>query len=90
LFKAPGEWQIEKRIFLDRLVTQNRAAAERRVVVSPVLGGHRISADATELELDLKLAPNREPLIPEPGELEKEEQPETRSGLVELIEVPAD
>jgi hypothetical protein len=90
LYKAPGEWQIEKRMFVDRLVTENPAAKARRVVVSPVLGAHRISAQQTELKLELKLAPNREPLIPEPGELKRKKDGAGRPGLIELIEVPMD
>jgi hypothetical protein len=90
LYKAPGEWQIEKRMFLDRLVTGDAAVRQRRIVVSPVLGGHCISAEADDLKLELKLAPNREPVIPEPGELEAQKQAEQGTGLIELIEVPAD
>jgi hypothetical protein len=73
MHKPRGEWQIEKRMFLRRLVSETPVAERRDVVVSAALGGHAISAGQESLELELKLARNREPLIP-PPQAEPEEQ----------------
>jgi len=61
----PGEeWQIEKRMFLTRTVTEQASLAPRAIVIAPALGGHVVSAASSSVQLEVTLGPGREPLIP--------------------------
>ncbi len=67
MHRPRDKWQIEKRMFLLRLVSEDAVVEPRKVIVAPALGGHAISAQAGSVELAVELAPNREvPIPPEP------------------------
>ena len=64
MHKPAEEWQIEKRIFVQRLVSEQASVPRRAVYLVPELGGHKVSAEVSSLTLQLRLAPNADPLIP--------------------------
>lgn len=53
--KPADEWQIDKRFFIFRAISSKADLQPLKVVISPSLGGHRITAPADRLELDLSL-----------------------------------
>jgi len=71
MHKPKDEWQIEKRFFLWRDVSQDLSLKERAVYVSPALGGHRVTAEVSSVDVSAKLSPNKQqpiPPAPEPGD----------------------
>ncbi|KPK65295.1 MAG: hypothetical protein AMK73_03320 [Planctomycetes bacterium SM23_32] len=64
MHKPGEEWQIEKRMFLRRLVSETPTVPRRDVVITPALGGHTLSAQVDSLELEVTLARNSEPPVP--------------------------
>jgi len=61
----PGQqWQIEKRFFLDRVSGADLKLARRQVRLCPALGGHKVSAENADLQLDLQLEAADERLVP--------------------------
>lgn len=64
MHKPGDEWQIEKRFYVWRNVSQDPAMKRRDIVVTPALGGHRISAGAESVELQIRLGPNRQKPVP--------------------------
>jgi hypothetical protein len=64
MHKPGGEWQIDKRMFVQRTPSDKPLGEALAVVIVPELGAHVVSAQSAALQLDLKLAPNRESPIP--------------------------
>ncbi|MCK4284187.1 MAG: hypothetical protein KAX44_07710 [Candidatus Brocadiae bacterium] len=64
MHKPREEWQIEKRFYVYRLVSGTPTLKRRAIVISPALGGFRISAQVDTIEPEIKLGPNREKPIP--------------------------
>jgi len=82
MHKPRDEWQIEKRFFVYRIVSEDLSPEPRRVVVLPALGGHRVSAQAQEIDLEIRLRPTEEEPIPPPKRAEagKPESAEATDG----------
>ena len=74
MHKPKDEWQIEKRMYLDRLVSE-AIVAPRRLSIVPGLGGHRIAEGTEALDLSITLAPNSELPVPAPPPPEPKELP---------------
>ena len=68
MHKPKEEWQIEKRLAVFRYVSPKPDLPRERIVVDSKLGGHEVTAEKSDLNLELKLAPTRE--IPIPKEKE--------------------
>jgi hypothetical protein len=68
MHKPQDEWQIEKRMFLDRLVSEQAVVPRRRLCIVPALAGHRIAKGAEALTLTVDLTVQGEPPIPPPPE----------------------
>ncbi len=66
MHKPSVQWQIEKRMFVLRLVSEKALVTPRKVVIVPGLSGHRISAESPGVKVNVELAPNREVPIPDP------------------------
>jgi len=66
MHKPAGEWQIEKRMFLHRLVSEQAVVERRRLTVVPALGGHRIGAGVESLTLPIDLTVKGEAPVPPP------------------------
>ena len=75
MHKPSVQWQIEKRMFVLRLVSEKAIVEPRKVVIVPGLSGHRISAESPGVKVNVELAANREVLIPDPP-IDKPEAPD--------------
>jgi len=65
MHKPEKEWQIRKRFFVWRDLSKSHGLKRLEVVVSPSLGGHRISPERPDLQLKLELKRAGEPAIPD-------------------------
>ena len=75
MHRPEDEWQIKKRFYVNRQLTEAKEVPRENIVISPILGGHGISAESSELMVELALAPTKEPPIPpDPEEEECNEQ----------------
>jgi hypothetical protein len=64
MHRPGGEWQIEKRMFVQRASSDKPLVEAPATIVVPELGGHLISAQSADLQLEIKLAPNPQSPIP--------------------------
>ncbi len=79
MHKPGDEWQIEKRFFVYRTVSEDASAEPRRVVVLPALSGHRISAQTESVDVEVRLQPtDEEPVPPAPPSREDVGAPGSR------------
>ncbi len=62
--RPKDQWLIDKRFFLRRVPSQDAALKPLRVVVTPALGGHAVSAQTPDVKLDLQLPAQGEEAIP--------------------------
>jgi len=74
LHKPREQWQIKKRFYISRKQTADARDPRERIVVSPQLGGHSVTAEHKDLTLSLELGPNKEMPAPPPPPPTKEAQ----------------
>jgi len=55
MHKPIGEWQIQKRIFLTRIVSDKPLGEAPAIVIVPALGGHVVSAATADVRVDVAL-----------------------------------
>ena len=67
MYKPKKEWQITKRLFVWRQVSEHREVPREEIVIDPSLGGHVVSKEQSELHLKLELSPTKELPIPPPA-----------------------
>ena len=65
------QWQITKRLYVNRELTADRDDPRERIVLSPPLGGHVVDAEHRKLDLKLKLGPTEK--APAPSGTAKED-----------------
>lgn len=73
MHKPYDEWQRIKIFPLHRYLSGDAGHPKERVVVCPALGGHTVSSQHQNVQLDLKLAPTGEPLVGPPARAGEED-----------------
>jgi len=64
MHKPGAEWQIDKRMFVQRASSDKPLGEAPAVVIVPELGGHLISARSADIQLEVKLRPTGQAPMP--------------------------